>query len=46
MLTIGVIALQGAFQEHIDMITTCGHLATAIRLPNELEKVDGTFCQT
>lgn len=40
-VTIGVLALQGAFQEHIDMVKSIGHHAVAIRLPGQLKDLDG-----
>ncbi|MDD5474911.1 MAG: pyridoxal 5'-phosphate synthase glutaminase subunit PdxT [Syntrophales bacterium] len=40
-MKIGVLALQGAFREHIVMFKRCGALATEIRLPEELKDMDG-----
>jgi len=40
-VTIGVLALQGAFREHICMIQRCGVDAAAVRLPQQLDRVDG-----
>ena len=40
-MTIGVLALQGAFREHICMIQRCGVDAAAVRLPQQLDRVDG-----
>lgn len=40
-MTIGVLALQGAFREHICMIRRCGVDAAAVRLPQQLDRVDG-----
>ncbi|MBC7333226.1 MAG: pyridoxal 5'-phosphate synthase glutaminase subunit PdxT [Actinobacteria bacterium] len=40
-LKIGVLALQGAFREHIIAIKGCGALAYEVRLPYELEDKDG-----
>ena len=37
----GVLALQGAFREHIRMLTSLGVEAVEIRLPGELDNVDG-----
>ena len=37
----GVLALQGAFREHIRMLTSLGVEAVEIRLPGELDDVDG-----
>jgi len=39
-MIIGVLALQGAFREHIRMIRMCGEEAREIRLPEELDSVD------
>lgn len=39
-MTIGVLALQGAFREHIQMLRMCGQEAREIRLPEELDSVD------
>jgi 5'-phosphate synthase pdxT subunit len=38
---IGVLALQGDFREHIAMLNRLGALAHAVRLPEELDGVDG-----
>ena len=38
---IGVLALQGAFQEHIDMLDQLGVTAVPVRLPSDLEGVAG-----
>ena len=38
---IGVLALQGAFQEHIDMLGRLGVDAVAVRMPSDLEGVAG-----
>ena len=38
---IGVLALQGAFREHIYAIEALGSRASAIRLPDQLAEVDG-----
>lgn len=40
-LTIGVLALQGDFQEHIDMLTKCGAEALQIRWADQLDDIDG-----
>ena len=37
MLSIGVLALQGAFREHINMLERCGAKASALRLPPDPE---------
>ena len=41
MSCIGVLALQGDFREHINAIAELGARAVPIRLPGELEGVDG-----
>ena len=40
-MKIGVLALQGAFIEHINVIQQLGVEASPVRLPNELEHLDG-----
>lgn len=40
-MRIGVLALQGAFIEHISVLETLAVEAVAVRLPRELEKLDG-----
>jgi len=40
-IKVGVLALQGAFREHIEMLQKCGVRASEIRLPGQLEKIDG-----
>ena len=40
-LTIGVLALQGAFREHVRMVRRLGAQAAEVRLPAELEGLDG-----
>ncbi len=40
-MKIGVLALQGAFREHIRMLKALGAEAVEIRLPGELDEVDG-----
>ncbi|MDH7482150.1 MAG: pyridoxal 5'-phosphate synthase glutaminase subunit PdxT [Armatimonadota bacterium] len=40
-LTIGVLALQGAFQKHIDTIKLCGEQAIPVRTHEELDSVQG-----
>lgn len=39
--TIGVLALQGSFAEHITVLEGLGHNARSVRLPQELEGLDG-----
>jgi pyridoxal 5'-phosphate synthase pdxT subunit len=41
MPTIGVLALQGAFIEHIHRLREVGAQAVEVRLPSDLERVDG-----
>lgn len=40
-MKIGVLALQGAFREHRNMLERCGAEAVEIRKPEELEEVQG-----
>jgi len=40
-MKIGVLALQGAFIEHIHMLSGMGVSAVAVRLPGELDGLDG-----
>lgn len=40
-MKIGVLALQGAFREHIEMLETCGVQAVPIRKPEELDSIEG-----
>jgi len=41
MQCVGVLALQGDFREHIEMLHSLGADARAIRLPDELKQVQG-----
>ncbi|MFS0784521.1 pyridoxal 5'-phosphate synthase glutaminase subunit PdxT [Bacillus sp. 1P06AnD] len=41
MLKIGVLGLQGAVQEHINQVESCGHQGIIIKTPGQLEKLDG-----
>lgn len=41
MKIIGVLALQGAFREHMDAVKSLGHEAKAVRTLAELDGVDG-----
>ena len=41
MIKIGVLALQGAFREHIYSIKKCGADAVEIKFPDQLNEVDG-----
>jgi pyridoxal 5'-phosphate synthase pdxT subunit len=38
---IGVLALQGAFREHVRAVEACGARARLVRLPEDLEHLDG-----
>jgi len=38
---IGVLAIQGDYQEHKNMLESVGAVTKEIRLPNELEDIDG-----
>lgn len=40
-ITIGVLALQGAFAEHLHMLNRLGVRGQEIRLPAQLDEVDG-----
>jgi pyridoxal 5'-phosphate synthase pdxT subunit len=40
-MKVGVLALQGAFREHIRMLKSLGVDAEEIRLPGEIDEVDG-----
>jgi 5'-phosphate synthase pdxT subunit len=40
-MKIGVLALQGDFREHVDMLRSLGADAFEVRLPRELEGLDG-----
>jgi 5'-phosphate synthase pdxT subunit len=40
-MKVGVLALQGAFREHIRMLKSLGVYAVEIRLPDEIDEVDG-----
>jgi|SRR3989338_2934191 len=41
MTTIGVLALQGDFREHIEMLKKCKVNAVEIRLPEDLKNIEG-----
>lgn len=41
MKTIGVLALQGAFKEHVQRVEALGHRAIEVRTLAELQQVDG-----
>lgn len=41
IMKIGVLALQGAFSEHIHMLRQIGVEAAEVRLPEDLEDLDG-----
>ena len=38
---IGVLALQGAFREHCDYLKRCGAKVVEVRMPEDLEELDG-----
>lgn len=40
-ITIGVLALQGAFSKHMDMLKSLGIHTIEVRRPDELKKCDG-----
>ena len=40
-LRIGVLALQGAFREHVQALRALGAVAVEVRLPEELDGLDG-----
>lgn len=40
-MIIGVLALQGAFREHIEKVELLGHEAVAVRTKDELNHLDG-----
>src|SRR5206468_7277977 len=40
-MKIGVLALQGAFREHIEALRKLGVEAVEVRLPEQLEGLDG-----
>lgn len=40
-IKIGVLALQGAFREHINMLAACGTQALPVRKPCDLDGLDG-----
>lgn len=40
-MIIGVLALQGAFREHVKMLRGCGAEGLEVRLPAQLEGADG-----
>jgi 5'-phosphate synthase pdxT subunit len=39
-MIVGVLALQGAFREHQEMLAACGVKSIQVRKPEELEKID------
>ncbi|MBN2168697.1 MAG: pyridoxal 5'-phosphate synthase glutaminase subunit PdxT [Actinobacteria bacterium] len=40
-MTIGVLALQGAVREHLEMIENCGARGEAVKLPSGLNGING-----
>ncbi len=43
MLNIGVLALQGAFKEHSQILQRLGVSVCEVRLPNDLQGIDGVI---
>lgn len=41
IVRVGVLALQGAVREHLNMIERCGAEAVAVKWPEDLEGLDG-----
>lgn len=41
LAVIGVIAFQGDFSKHLECIARIGHVAVAVRRPQELDRLDG-----
>ncbi len=39
-MKVGVLALQGDFREHISAVKACGHEATEVRTPEDVNRVD------
>ncbi|MBI2873603.1 MAG: pyridoxal 5'-phosphate synthase glutaminase subunit PdxT, partial [Firmicutes bacterium] len=39
-MTVGVLALQGAVAEHLDMLEKCGARARPVKKPGELDGLD------
>ena len=40
-MTVGVLALQGAVREHLEMIERCGARGVAVKRPSGLSDVSG-----
>ena len=40
-IKVGVLALQGAFKEHVDKLKKCGVSTAEIRFPQQLDDIDG-----
>lgn len=40
-IAIGVLALQGAFEKHVEMLNSCGVNAIRIRTPSQIDMIDG-----
>jgi 5'-phosphate synthase pdxT subunit len=38
-MTVGVLALQGDFDKHLQAVAACGHLGTEVRSPEDLARV-------
>ncbi|MFW2382418.1 MAG: pyridoxal 5'-phosphate synthase glutaminase subunit PdxT [Acidimicrobiales bacterium] len=41
LVTVGVLALQGAFRRHVEAIKTLGANAVEVRMPTDLDRIDG-----
>ena len=41
IMLIGVLSLQGAFEEHVDMVKSIGYDAIQVKTVEDLSKVDG-----
>ena len=39
-MRVGVLALQGAFREHVELLRRLGHDAVEVRLPTDLDGLD------
>ncbi len=39
-MNVGVLALQGAFSEHEQMLRKLGHMTIQVRLPQHLEQIE------
>lgn len=41
MITIGVLGLQGAVEEHLNQINAAGEQAILVKKPEQLQEIDG-----